>query len=87
MNSDEYKTVRAKVHFLLTKELKRVNLRLSDLYNGKVSDITINTQATLTKNLDFTSEEEFIAEFINPNNTIEDYVNLISHANKVGYTE
>jgi hypothetical protein len=85
MTSDEYKRERAKILFLFQKQLKKENLQLSKLYNGKVDSLTITAQDSFFRKLEFNSEAEFTTALYNPNNTIEDFIHLLNHARQNGY--
>lgn len=81
MKSDVYKVARGKVMFLLQKELKKTNLELSNLYNGKTSELTITAQDSFFRKYNL-SEPDFNIALFDSNNTIEDCIHLLAHAKK-----
>ena len=86
MSAKHYKGIRAKVMFLLQKELKKQNLKLSDLYNGKTSELTINAQDGFFRKYEFATEDDYSRALFNPNNTIEDYIHLLAYGKQQKWT-
>lgn len=72
---------------LLQRELTRINLELSDLYNNKKTSLDVLSQDCFYDTYNFNTEEEFNLYVQNPELTTEDYVNLLYYAKRRGYTQ